>query len=91
MPPAISHDPGYQRFVTEADGHAAVLDYRMSGETLEITHTRVPEPIGGRGIAGALVQAAFEHARAHGLRVRPICSYAARWAERHPDVHDLLA
>ena len=91
MHPAISHDAGDQRFVAEVDGHTAALDYRMNGQTLEITHTRVPEAIGGRGIAGALVQAAFEHARAHGLRVRTLCSYAAAWADRHPAVHDLLA
>ncbi|HZH44317.1 MAG TPA: GNAT family N-acetyltransferase [Lysobacter sp.] len=91
MTPSISHDPAHPRFVTEVDGQQAVLEYRMRGDTMELTHTGVPAPIGGRGIAGALVRAAFEHARAHGLRVRPLCSYAAAWAERHDDVRDLLA
>lgn len=95
MPPAsdraeVRHDPGSFRFLTEAEGHAAILEYRVSGDTMELTHTLVPEPISGRGIAGALVRAAFEHARAQGLRVRPVCSYAAAWAERHSDVRDLL-
>lgn len=89
--PAIRHDPGYQRFVTEQDGHTAEIEYRMSGGTMEITHTGVPEPIGGRGIAGLLVRAVFEHAREHGMKVRPLCSYAAAWAERHPEVADLIA
>lgn len=91
MPPAIHHDAGQLRFVLEADGHTAVLDYRMRGDAMELTHTGVPDPISGRGIAGDLVRTAFQHARAHGLRVRPLCSYAAAWAERHPDVQDMLA
>jgi len=45
----------------------------------------------GRGIAGQLTRAAFEHAKAQGWTVRPECSYAAAWAERHPEYSDLTA
>jgi hypothetical protein len=34
--------------------------------------------------------AAFEYAREAGLHVRPLCSYAAGWAERHPEYRPLL-
>ena len=51
----------------------------------------MPQAIGGRGVAGALVRAAFEHAGANGLRVRPLCSYAAAWAQRHPEQADIVA
>ncbi len=42
-----------------------------------ITSTSVPDVIGGRGIAGLLTLAAFEHARSQGWKVRPVCPYAA--------------
>ena len=48
------------------------------------------KPVGGRGIAGALTRAAFEHARVQDLHVRPACSYAAGWVDRHPEYGDLL-
>lgn len=86
----IRHDAAARRFTTTIDGVDAFVEYEQSGEQLVITHTRVPDEIGGRGIAGQLVQAAFDHARSAGLSVRPACSYAAAWAERHPDVADLL-
>ena len=74
--------------------HKAVLEGErellLHGDTLTITHTGVPEAIGGRGIASHLVEAAFAHARSAGLKVRPACSYAAAWVERHPEVTDLL-
>ncbi|KRA20485.1 GNAT family N-acetyltransferase [Lysobacter sp. Root604] len=88
--PDIRHDAPSGRFSTTVDGELAYLDTRLDGHHLVITHTWVPEVIGGRGIAGGLVRAAFEHARATGLKVRPACSYAAAWIERHPEFSDLL-
>ncbi|MDQ3286784.1 MAG: N-acetyltransferase [Pseudomonadota bacterium] len=84
----ITHDDG--RFVTALDGVQAHLDYRREDGRMVITHTVVPDEIGSRGIAGQLTRAAFEHARSQGWKVRPACSYAAAWAERHPEFGDVL-
>lgn len=88
---AVRHDAAARRFAVTVDGADAFIDYERRDEQMVITHTRVPDAIGGRGIAGQLTRAAFDHARTAGLTVRPQCSYAAAWAERHPDVSDLLA
>ena len=90
--PKIDHDAANHRFATTVDGVVAHLDYELEAGVLVITHTIVPASIGGRGIAGHLVQAAFDHARGSGLQVRPECSYADVWARRqHDSVGDLLA
>ncbi|MGN6570373.1 MAG: N-acetyltransferase [Pseudolabrys sp.] len=31
----------------------------------------------------------LEHARAHGLKVRPLCSFAADYMGRHPEYEDV--
>ena len=87
----IRHDPAARRFETLVDGVVCELDYQLDGATMTITHTGVPAAVGGRGIAGALVERAFETARANGWKVVPACSYAAVWAQRHPDYAELLA
>ena len=87
----IHHDGKARRFATRVDGVEAHLDYELSGGTMTITHTIVPSEIGGRGIAGQLVSAAFEAARDAGWKVRAQCSYAAGWAQKHPEVSDLIA
>ncbi|GAB6197363.1 GNAT family N-acetyltransferase [Lysobacter xanthus] len=87
----VQHEPESERFVVALDGQEAEVSYEIEDGVLAITHTGVPEAIGGRGIAGDLVRAAFEHARAEGLRVRPLCSYAAAWTRRHPEYAELLA
>ncbi|WP_133498853.1 GNAT family N-acetyltransferase [Cognatilysobacter terrigena] len=87
----VQHEPENERFIAKVDGYIAEMSYRREDGVLAITHTGVPSEIGGRGIAGDLVRAGFDYARAHGLRVRPLCSYAAAWAQRHPDYADVLA
>lgn len=82
--PPARRDAAAQRFIMNVDGVDAVLDYQTRDGVMIITHTGVPSEIGGRGIAGQLVEAAFKHASRQDLKVRPECSYAAGWAKRHP-------
>ena len=87
---AIEHVPG-RGFTAEVDGHRILLQYRESDGVMTIVHTEVPYALRGRGLAGQLVRAALDHARAAGLKVVPRCSYAAEWLERHPEYGDLVA
>jgi predicted GNAT family acetyltransferase len=91
MSRSVQHHRAERRFEIIEDHHACVLDYRLDAGVMTITHTVVPDEVGGRGIAAELVAAAFETARREGWKVRPACSYAAAWAERHPAQADLLA
>jgi len=82
---AIRHDASRHRFETEVDGHSGFVEYAIEGDVMAINHTVVPEAIGGRGIAGKLVQAAVDFARAQRLQVDPRCEYAEAWMRRHPE------
>lgn len=88
--PGIEHDAGAHRFQTTVDGQRAVLDYELDDAVMVITHTGVPEAIGGRGIAAALTRFALEHARVAGWKVVPACAYAAAFMQRHGEYADLL-
>jgi predicted GNAT family acetyltransferase len=87
----IEHLPKSGRFQAVVEGRTCVTDYRVADGVITITHTEVPPPLEGRGIAGELVQALLAHARAQGLKVRPLCSYARAYMRRHPATADLLA
>jgi len=89
--PAIRHQEDRKRFTTQVDGHEGFVEYERDSDVFVITHTVVPPEIGGRGIAGQLVKAALDHARAAGLKVRPDCSYAASYMQRHAEYADLRA
>ena len=81
----VNHEAAAHRLTTEVDGARAVLDYTLEAGVMTITHTGVPKPIEGRGIAGELMRAALSAARNNGWRVVPACSYAAAYIEKHPE------
>ncbi|MET0293173.1 MAG: GNAT family N-acetyltransferase [Steroidobacteraceae bacterium] len=87
----IQHDRDAHRFSVIVDGTFCELDYQLDGKTMAIVHTGVPPEVGGRGIAGQLTVAALNFARAEGLKVRPLCSYAAVFFRRHSEYAELLA
>ncbi len=89
-PVLIQHNTAASCFETTVDGHHAVLDYELDNGAMVITHTGVPQAIGGRGIAAQLTRAALEHARAHRLKVVPACAYAAAFMQRHGEYTALL-
>lgn len=89
--PEVRHNTAAQRFEAEVDGALARADYKRQGDVMRMVHTEVPRALEGRGIAAALVRAAFDHARAQGLRIEPACSYVATYMRRHAETQDLLA
>ncbi len=65
---------------------AGELAYRMDGDDrMILDHTDVEEAFQGKGVGRSLVQAAVEHALAHGLKLKPLCSYAQLLFERNKD------
>ena len=90
LTPDVYHDPDARRLHTRVEGHEAELRYSLRDGRMVIDHTGVPDAIGGRGIAGILVKAALDLARARGWRVVPACSYSAAYVQRHPEYADLI-
>jgi predicted GNAT family acetyltransferase len=87
----VEHLPARGRFQARVDGRLCVADYRLAGREMQMIHTEVAPELQGRGIAAALVEAALAHARAHGLKVVPLCSYVRTYMRRHPQTQDRLA
>ena len=79
--------------------HAAVagssaigrLTWTEQGNVRAAEHTLVPSEIGGRGVAGRLVDALVADAQEQGFKVVPECSYVAAAFEKHPEWADLRA
>ena len=87
----IEHQPAKQRFEATLDGHHGRIEYRVDSGVMTIEHTEVDRALEGRGVAGALVRGALDHARREGLRVEAECSYTRTYMERHPETLDLRA
>lgn len=86
----ITRNDAHDRFETTVDGVLCVLEYRLRDGVMTITHTGVPDAVGGRGIAAALTRFALDDVRRAGWRVVPACAYSIAWLAKHPDYADLV-
>ena len=82
------------KYVAEVPGSDVVgyLEWEPHGEGVRVaTHTIVPPEIGGRGIAGLLVDRLIDDAREQGFKIVPQCSYVEAKFRRNPDWAEFLA
>lgn len=87
----VTHNPAQSRFELQCGPHVCIVDYQLNAGVMHLTHTWVDPSLQGRGIAATLVSAAIQHARHHGLRIHPTCSYVHAYMQRHPETQDLWA
>lgn len=86
--------PDEQRFeqtFPDAEGRMRRVwaDYAVQGDARVILHVEAEPALRGGGAAGRFMRALAEHARAEGLKLRPVCGYAVAWLKRHPEFDDL--
>ena len=79
------------RYERDEAGQTTYADYRRTGERLYIDHVFSPPALRGTGASGRLMDAVSRDARAKGLTITPICSYAAAWLKRSAEFQDLVA
>lgn len=91
MKRAIQHNTSAKQFEWTEDGHLCTLEYVLSGQTMDITHTNVPPEAGGKGIAAELANTALDTARENNWKVIPSCSYIAAHIRKNQQYQDLLA
>ena len=78
------------RFEMEEQGLTSWADYRRAEDVLFIDHVESPVALRGTGASGRLMEALAASARDKGLKLRPMCSYAAAWLKRSDEFRDLV-
>ncbi|MDP1872958.1 GNAT family N-acetyltransferase [Phenylobacterium sp.] len=87
----LRNNSAASRYEMDEQGQTSWADYRLQGERLYIDHVESPPILRGTGAAGRLMQALAQDAKDRGLKITPICGYAATWLRRSPDYRDLVA
>jgi predicted GNAT family acetyltransferase len=80
----------HSRFELEEQGQLAFADYRRTGGRLIIPHVEAAPGLRGTGAAGRLMEGVLASARSEGLKVVPLCGYAAAYIRRHKQHQDLV-
>ena len=79
------------RFELEEAGALAFARYRPEPGRLDIPYVEAAPALRGTRAAGRLLEGVLAVARTEGLKIQPLCSYAAAYMRRRKDHHDLLA
>jgi uncharacterized protein len=86
----LRNDPAAGRYEMDEQGMTSWADYQMRDGRLYLLHVESPPPLRGTGAAGRLMKALAEDVKRQGLKITPICGYAAAWLRRSHDYRDLL-
>ena len=79
------------RYEMDEQGLTSYADYRREGTRMYVDYVFSPVPLRGTGASGRLMSALSADARAKGLKITPICGYAAAWLMRSHQYRDLVA
>ena len=86
----VDNNEDRQRFEANVSGQTAVLEYKLSSNSIAFVHTEVPPELEGQGIGSQLAKTALEYARENKLEVIPYCSYVAAYIRRHSEYQSLV-
>lgn len=88
----IKIDEQENKFYAIVDGKECVINFRpITESSVEYYRTFVPKELRNRGIAGALVEYALNHARENHQKVIPSCSFVRSYIGEHPDWSTIVA
>ena len=90
MSSTLRNNTAQSRYEMDEQGMTSWADYRLSGDRLFIDHVEAPPALRGIGASGRLMAALAADARDRGLKITPICGYAAAWLRRSPEFRSLL-
>ena len=78
-------------FVAGESKDLAVITFKQQDDILVIENTLVSEELRGQGAGEELVKAVVDKARNEGLKIIPVCSYAAHQFKKHPEYQDVFS
>lgn len=86
----VSHSQGIF-FITLDHEEKAFLRYSIDGNTMILEDTYTPENYRGLGLAEKITKKAIEYAKERKFKVRPVCSYAVSFLQKHTEYKELLS
>jgi len=86
----VTDNAEQNRFELIEEGKMAYADYRFEGEVLVIPYVFADPALRGKGTSGRLMEGMLEIVRERNLKIKPVCSYAVAYLNRHSEYQDLL-
>jgi uncharacterized protein len=88
---AFRNNTATSRFELEEEGEIAFAAYNRQPGALVINWVESPMALRGAGTAGRLMTLVAEEAKRDGLKIVPVCGYAAAWLRGSKTYRNLIA
>lgn len=75
-------------FIDEEGQRVGEMVIGIAANNLTVYHTEVSEKLKGQGVSTRLLATMVEYARAHNLKVIPLCPYVSAQFKRHPEQYE---
>lgn len=87
----VEHNPTQSRYDAHVEGQVVgFVQYRTSGNTIDLFHTEVEPAHEGEGVGTELVRGTLDLLRADHLTVVPSCPFVRSFIDEHEDYEDLV-
>ncbi len=89
----VTDNPARHRYELRVDGRiVSIADYELTGDKVVLVpHVETDPEMRGRGMGDRLMRGMLDDMHERGLRITPICPFAAAYVRSHPADHNLLA
>ncbi len=88
---AIFQNRDKKRFEWNIEGHTAFIDYILNTQNeIFLTHTEVPQELGGKGIASKLTKAVLDYIKTENWVVYPTCSFIESFIKKNEEYQILI-
>ena len=79
-----------KQYEIHVDSYVARIVYELKDQHISLTHTVVPNELGGKGIGSSLLKKVLEDIESKGYVLIPICSFIVSYIEKHPEWKRLM-
>lgn len=80
-----------KRFELNTENQTAFTDFYFMSGKLCLTHTLVPEQLGGRGVGKKLVENILEFARENDMEIFPFCPFVSSYIKKNEQWMPIVA
>ncbi len=87
----LRDNPEKKQFEFDLEGELGRIEYIIAKDnTIYLTHTEVPESLGGKGYGRVIVDLALKEVEKRNMKLVSLCSYVAGYIRKNPEWQRLL-
>lgn len=87
----LIHNTDECKYEYHIDGHIAYITYDDQDGHMHLTHTIVPDPLAGKGLARMLLEDVLNEIKKENKKAVAKCSYIVKYQEKNPEANDIFA